>query len=783
MNTAYEDSFKSLSDMLKTINGITPPIPQEVIIRVINLCTNDSVIQLAFCDNLDDSLSESRREIFSGLINWLLSLPDVPDEYFEEFCHAGELLCASIDDTEHWLLFQQLRILFFIQTDREESEAKLAEYAELAPNDPFIQEAEQALKDRPAQRQEEETEQDLHLKNTIDFLSYIDCLKKGLKRYTILIAARDTPWGPGFTQEYTHALMSLGLEGDLYGAFRCGYIAAIDCGERWCEILTSPDKEAYWSGKIGNINVHLKSRGYNIYPMTGIIEINGQNYACANRGLAFVVYDKEKGKVIDRVAFDTYSDSLNCSRPNVLADAVKQWHEEHPEIGIICFNQPVFPTENHSPDESFMAKNSITRAKLPLFADHPDLPLRADFSSPEDIMEVITAPKSYHDPSGARRFEDTTGNHVNTRMGHRITFYQPEKYTRTIYLVGGCLTFGVNASDQNTIASWLQHICNEKAPEEHFLVQNYGYFLWEADAEYMEEIRILQSLPLQAGDIVICGFGSSAAVPNVDISGIGKRPHNYGEIFSDTIHLNGNGYHVVAEKLFEKLKKENFFRQLIQEKISECVSGEEQKTLQNYKNKLISLYESRFSIGAIVMNCNPFTLGHRYLIEQALKQCAHLVIFVVEEDLSYFPFEDRLHLVKQGTSDLKNVTVLPSGQFILSSLTFSEYFNKSELQERCVDASKDVEIFAKEIAPCLHITKRFVGEEPFDTVTKQYNEEMKKILPQYNITVIEIKRKELADSGAISASRVRKCIEEKDFESVRSMVPDTTYQYLITKYQ
>ncbi len=74
------------------------------------------------------------------------------------------------------------------------------------------------------------------------------------------------------------------------------------------------------------------------------------------------------------------------------------------------------------------------------------------------------------------------------------------------------------------------------------------------------------------------------------------------------------------------------------------------------------------------MNCNPFTLGHRYLIETCAEKCDMLIVFVVQEDKSYFLFEDRLSLVQEGCSDLENVCVTGSGEFILSSLTFSEYF-------------------------------------------------------------------------------------------------------------
>lgn len=76
------------------------------------------------------------------------------------------------------------------------------------------------------------------------------------------------------------------------------------------------------------------------------------------------------------------------------------------------------------------------------------------------------------------------------------------------------------------------------------------------------------------------------------------------------------------------------------------------------------------------MNCNPFTLGHRYLIEEACSQVDILYVFVVEEDKSYFKFEDRIEMVRQGTKDLKQVQVLPSGKYIISKETFAQYFKK-----------------------------------------------------------------------------------------------------------
>lgn len=135
----------------------------------------------------------------------------------------------------------------------------------------------------------------------------------------------------------------------------------------------------------------------------------------------------------------------------------------------------------------------------------------------------------------------------------------------------------------------------------------------------------------------------------------------------------------------------------------------------------------------------------------------------------------------EGTNHLENVKVLPSGQFIISSLTFSAYFDKPNFDGTTVDTSLDVETFGRQIAPCLDITVRFVGEEPLDPVTAQYNQSMKEILPKYGVELREIPRREI-DGEPISASHVRKLLEEKNWEEIKKMVPETTYSFLEEKF-
>jgi len=182
-------------------------------------------------------------------------------------------------------------------------------------------------------------------------------------------------------------------------------------------------------------------------------------------------------------------------------------------------------------------------------------------------------------------------------------------------------------------------------------------------------------------------------------------------------------------------------------------------------------------IGAIVVNCNPFTLGHQFLIEYAADQVDLLYIFVVEENLSEFSFEDRLELVKAGTEHLENVRILPSGRFIISNLTFPDYFGKGKAKNVSVDVSTDVGLFADYIAPALGITKRFVGTEPNCVVTRQYNDYMREYLLEQGMDFIEIERKEIGDAP-ISASRVRELLAKKNYDEVAKIVPKSTLEYL-----
>ena len=185
-------------------------------------------------------------------------------------------------------------------------------------------------------------------------------------------------------------------------------------------------------------------------------------------------------------------------------------------------------------------------------------------------------------------------------------------------------------------------------------------------------------------------------------------------------------------------------------------------------------------VGAAVMNCDPFTLGHQYLVETAAKACDHLYIFVLSEDQGHFSASDRLEMVRRGTAHLNNVTVLPTGPYLISSATFPTYFLKDRDQADRIHCQLDVEIFARHFAPAFSITTRFVGTEPLSPLTQQYNEILKSQLPSRGIGVEEIPRLTQGDVP-VSASAVRAALKAGDRQAVKNLVPQTTFSYLEDK--
>lgn len=491
------------------------------------------------------------------------------------------------------------------------------------------------------------------------------------------------------------------------------------------------------------------------------------------------------------------------------AVAIRDLLERNPGCMVATFENPTkFPADHGtwSENERWLLENRMTRNRTieKLKAGLIDIPAvyHERGYNVEEAIEVMQCYPQYETENGTAEFYDRRGDLVNIVGGHRVTTDQPNEFMHVLYIIGGCRVFGIGVEDQDTLPSCLQRKLNESMPNAKYAVMNYGAFCFHRTILTVNAIKALSCNP---GDRILIEAPKLDGILHFSLRHLFERPHNYGEVFVDctphpgnkaTGHNGPGAQRIIAEALFKRLCAKRMVRETTKKTSKPSVSSKPTATvprtsamnssltaeLTAYKEALLKKKSPTGSVfGSIVMNCNPFTLGHRYLIEYASAQVDHLYIFVVEEDKSFFPFEDRLALVRAGTADLGNVTVMPSGKFIISSITFSDYFAKQELKDRTIDSSSDVSLFAQEIAPVLDISIRFVGEEPLCNVTRQYNNTMKTILPRFGIELRIIPRKEMGGEP-ISASRVRALLETKNFGQIQTIVPKTTYEYLVSKY-
>jgi cytidyltransferase-like protein len=380
-------------------------------------------------------------------------------------------------------------------------------------------------------------------------------------------------------------------------------------------------------------------------------------------------------------------------------------------------------------------------------------------------------------------------------MGERKTCYQPKKWKYTVHVYGRCGVFGYAVEDADTLPSQLQKILKDKE------IRVVSHSTWGA-----EDGHIIQNINedlidgvIDVHDIIIFYMNY---LPNIDlIRNLGVYVYDSTEMFHKALmqgvvdfydipgHMNAEGYRVISRIIYDEICGDidnQLFRVEQAESKKNAIRGElldepQKLEVSNYieqiKSKLPAELLMNSIVGAIVMNCNPFTRGHRYLIEEALKSVGVLIIFVVQEDNSDFSFEDRYNMVKCGTSDLKNVFVFPSGRFIVSSFTLPDYVFKKTSKSVVLDMNLDVEIFARYIAPSLNISYRFVGTEPNDIVTARYNETQKNIFEKYGIHLVVIKRLEV-NSAIVSASVARKLIKEGRETEIYDYLPDSSVNYL-----
>ena len=204
--------------------------------------------------------------------------------------------------------------------------------------------------------------------------------------------------------------------------------------------------------------------------------------------------------------------------------------------------------------------------------------------------------------------------------------------------------------------------------------------------------------------------------------------------------------------------------------------------------------------GVIIMNANPFTLGHKYLVERA--ESRNLVIIPVKEDASRFSYAERLAMIRSGAGDWADV--VEGSDYQISAATFPTYFLKNLSDAAETQMRLDIDLFGRHIAPALGARVRYVGSEPADPLTARYNALMKELLPKYGVQLVEIQRLAVdsdcqADSstppaaplrmtkgttpelvkGPVTATEVRALLDEGRFKAASALTPESTWPYLL----
>ncbi|MBQ6295832.1 MAG: [Firmicutes bacterium] len=292
-------------------------------------------------------------------------------------------------------------------------------------------------------------------------------------------------------------------------------------------------------------------------------------------------------------------------------------------------------------------------------------------------------------------------------------------------------------------------------------LDDYKAFLASLDLDYDENVKFT----------VLCLDDEGAIIAGGSLDGkickcIGVSEDHQGEGLTATVvtELRKEAFLQGEDHLFLFTKPKNRMQFLdmaffpIAQTKDVLLMESKRNAARNYAKSLAE--EADGEIGAIVMNANPFTAGHRYLIEKALERVSLLHVFVVSEDRSYFSFAERWKRVAEGTKDLPQVRMHETKDYLISSVTFPTYFIKEKARAEDVRCALDLTLFADVFAKEMGITVRYVGTEPLDPVTARYNEIMKEMLPPKGIEVVEVPR--LTVNGEIvSATKVREKLRKE----------------------
>lgn len=381
---------------------------------------------------------------------------------------------------------------------------------------------------------------------------------------------------------------------------------------------------------------------------------------------------------------------------------------------------------------------------------------------------------------------DYSSNQYTVDNGFRKTCNCP-KSNLTVSVLGACTVFGLLSTDEETIPSLIQSKLHSVGSP--YTVKNYGMLGFSV----IEEIRRFNRSTFSNNDIVILFLKDyrekheelseyeliQQEFPSYPIQSLIGGNTMLEDYFGTIAHCGSKSHHYYAEQIFGDIVPylNSQIRTVIFHHFNYDEYSENKKFLE-YLDKL-DQYPSDGSNGAIMMNCNPFTKGHKYLIRYAASRVDNLFIIAVQQENGMFSFHERFEMIQAGCKELANVYVIPAGDYLAVTFGYPAYFDRDAFQgeDDVLNPLVDINLFGKYLAPRLGIKFRFVGTEEEDTITNYYNIQMKKVLPKYGVELIEIPR--ITSSGKpISAKKVRACIKQNDVQTLSEFLPVEIIEYL-----
>ena len=384
---------------------------------------------------------------------------------------------------------------------------------------------------------------------------------------------------------------------------------------------------------------------------------------------------------------------------------------------------------------------------------------------------------------------DKAEENYNIIEGRRFTIGVPNNSAVKIHMFGPCVVMGLCVADEMTICSILQKLINHKGYSAEVINHGLAY-----GNDQLNDLLGMMDEPIRKGDCVIWFSSfeddelqklSKRGIPIISVRECVKDLNDW--FLDNPFHCNAAANLNIAKAVFHQIDKlhcdlSDKKRYNMIESLSLNLHHNPYAILDSGELNAYMEYIKQFKCdakkkGAVVLNANPCTYGHLYLIREALKYVDFLYVFLVEESVGSLPYMDREYMLKESLKYNRRVKVLCGGNIMTSEKVFPEYFNKSSEPTR-ISLVLTHRTFGKIVSSTLGITYRFFGTEPNDMVTQALNESAKEILPEYGIQPIFIERMSL-NGSYVSARNVRNLLQNDQYSELAKLVPFPTYKRLL----